>query len=352
MGDYRRIVEAAGNKASAWVPLYDHIVSSIVIEDITGAKFSHLINGDQADRNEYFRQYNRFFEKIGYDAIPFECIIAGILPGNKALYGHEPGSVHSMDDFKRYPWDQVPGLFKEKYYPLFQAFSDNLPAGMKGIGGPGNGVFECVQDVVGYEKLCLIKYDDEELFTMIFKKMAEVMELIWKDFIKTFSDAYCVLRFGDDLGFKTSTLLAPGDIRANCFPYYKKIISMVHEAGKPFLLHCCGKIFPVMDEIIALGINAKHSNEDQIAPFSYWVDTYGDRIALFGGIDTDHLYNYDEKQIAGLVTETCAYTSGKCGFALGSGNSITDYVPAKNYLAMIEAVRKFRGETPPRSLRA
>jgi uroporphyrinogen decarboxylase len=119
---------------------------------------------------------------------------------------------------------------------------------------------------------------------------------------------------------------------------------MIHGAGKPFLLHCCGKIFPVMDELIELGIDAKHSNEDQIAPFSFWVDTYGKRIALFGGIDTDNLVRLDEKQIAGLTKDVCSYTRGRCGFALGSGNSIAEYVPASKYMAMNRAVREFRGE--------
>ncbi|MDR1410624.1 MAG: hypothetical protein LBI91_00290 [Spirochaetaceae bacterium] len=342
--DYNRIVDAARNIRSEWVPLYDHIVAPNVIEDITGKNFSGLINGDDADRDEYFKNYNRFFEKIGYDAIPFECIIAGGLPGNRALYGHEPGSIHTMEDLRKYPWEEVPGIFREKYYPLFRSFAANLPPGMKGVGGPGNGVFECVQDITGYQNLCFIKYDDEELFRMLFEKMGVVIEKIWKEFLENFADAYCIMRFGDDLGYKTSTLFPPEDIRGNIFPVYKRIINMIHGAGKPFLLHCCGKIFSVMDELIALGIDAKHSNEDQIAPFSFWVDTYGKRVALFGGIDTDSLVRMDEKQIAGLTGDVCSYARGRCGFALGSGNSITEYVPASKYMAMNRAVREFRGE--------
>ena len=344
MGDYRRLADAAWNKAGKWVPLYDHIVASNVIEDLIGRKFADLMNGDKADLNEYFKIYNKFFEDSGYDAIPFECIISGILPGNRALYGHEPGSIHSMDDFNTYPWDDAPRLFRERYYPLFEAFAANLPPGMKGVGGPGNGVFECVQDIVGFEKLCIMKYEDEELFALLFSKMGEVIEAIWKDFISRFQEAYCVMRFGDDLGFKTSTLLPPADVQEHIFPVYRKVIGQVHAAGKPFLLHCCGKIFPLMDGLIELGINAKHSNEDQIAPFSQWIDDYGGRIALFGGVDTDHLVSWDEKQIAELVTETCSHAAGRCGFALGSGNSIADYVPAANYAAMIRAVREFRGD--------
>ncbi|MDR0876415.1 MAG: hypothetical protein LBN21_00050 [Treponema sp.] len=344
MGDYRRMVDAAQNKITGWTPLYEHIVSAKVLEEIAGNKFSGLINGDAGDVNEYFKQYNHFFEDHGYDAIPFECCITNILPGTHALAGHEPGSIQNMDDFKKYPWEAIPGIFKEKFYPLFQAFQDNLPPGMKGVGGPGNGVFEIVQDLTGFEALCIIKYDDEELFSLLFQRVGETMETIWKDVIRRFGDAYCIMRFGDDLGYKTSTLLPPDDIRNQCFPAYRKIINLVHGAGKPFALHSCGCIFSVMDGLIDLGINAKHSNEDQIAPFSQWIDTYGKRIAFFGGIDTDHLCQYDEKQITELVTETCAYASTRCGFALGSGNSITDYVPPASYLAMIRAVRAFRGE--------
>ena len=45
-----------------------------------------------------------------------------------------------------------------------------------------------------------------------------------------------------------------------------------------------------MDDLIEkAGIDAKHSNEDQIAHFSKWVELYGERIGNFGGIDTDVL---------------------------------------------------------------
>ena len=52
----------------------------------------------------------------------------------------------------------------------------------------------------------------------------------------------------------------------------KRVIGLVHLADKKFLLHSCGNIFTVMEEILACGIDAKHSNEDQIAPFDKWID--------------------------------------------------------------------------------
>lgn len=100
-----------------------------------------------------------------------------------------------------------------------------------------------------------------------------------------------------------------------------------------------------MEDIINVAqINAKHSNEDQIAMFSVWVDKYGDRIGNFGGVDTDHLCRKSEQEIGKIVDEVIAYSKGHGGIAIGSGNSIPEYVPAAGYLAMVEAVRKARKE--------
>jgi len=219
-----------------------------------------------------------------------------------------------------------------------------LPAGMKAVGGVGNGVFECVQDLTGYMSLCYLREDDPELYADLFKKIGDLMVGYWKRFLAEFSDVFCVMRFGDDLGFKSTTLLSTDDIKEHVVPQYKRVIDLVHSAGKPFLLHSCGCIFNVMDDLIEAGIDAKHSNEDQIAPFPVWVERYGDKIGNFGGIDTDAVCRLDKKEMREYITEVVAKCKGHGGFAFGSGNSIPNYVPAEGFMNMVEIVRELRGE--------
>ena len=118
----------------------------------------------------------------------------------------------------------------------------------------------------------------------------------------------------------------------------------MHDTGKPFLLHSCGCIFNVMDDIIAAGIDAKHSNEDQIAPFSYWVEQYGDKIGNFGGIDTDAVCRLSEPDMFAYIKDVVDCALGHGGFAFGSGNSIPDYVPTDGFLAMNRSIRTIRGD--------
>lgn len=343
--NYQNIVDAAWNRAPERLPLYEHLISIEVMEEILGVSFAHLYSGEAQDLDGFFYQYCRFFREMGYDTVSYEGCITDILPNGGALGGHKTGAIQSWEDFNSYPWDTIQELYFNLHAPHFEALRRNMPQGMKAVGGVGNGIFECVQDLVGYMDLCFMREDEPELYEAVFQKVGEVALGIWKRFLRDYGDIYCVCRFGDDLGFKSATLLAPDDVRNWIIPQYKKIIDAVHEAGKPFLLHSCGCIFEVMDDLIAAGINAKHSNEDQIAQFPVWVERYGDKIGNFGGIDTDAVCRLPKDEMEVYIREVIEKCQGHGGFAFGSGNSIPNYVPVEQYQHMVKCVRRIRGET-------
>ncbi len=344
--DYNNIVDAALNKVPSRYPLYEHIVSIKVIGEIIGVDMSQLLNSAELSvRRKFFEYYCGFFKDNGYDAVPWECCIGAAMPGSGSLGAHKPPEINNADDFNNYPWQEVEGIYFDKFSELFELLREAMPEGMKAIGGVGNGIFECVQEVVGYENLCMISVDDPELYKKLFQTVGETNLGIWKRFLDNFGDIFAVCRFGDDLGYKAATMLAPGDIINNIVPQYKRIVEEVHSRGKPFLLHSCGCIFDVMEEIISEAkIDAKHSNEDVIAPFDEWVNRYGNRIGNFGGMDMDVVCRSSPGEIRrytlDVLERNCKPESG--GLAFGTGNSIAEYIPPTGYLAMVEAVRDFR----------
>lgn len=344
--DYHRIIDVANNKWVDKVPLYEHLIGAKVIKDIMGTEpFEQMFSKDDKESVEAFSQYFDFWREMGYDTASYEFSSCGILVGAGALGGHKDGCIKTREDFEKYPWAEIPDRFFGEYSRIIRNLEEACPDDMRLIGGVGNGIFEAVQDIVGYMDLCYIKADDEELYRDIFKAMGEAQFKIWDRFMSEFSDKFCLLRFGDDLGFKSQTLISTDDINENIIPVYKKIIARVHKENKPFLLHSCGAIFDVMDNLISEAeINAKHSNEDQIAHFSKWVEMYGDKIGNFGGIDTDVLCRQSPSYIHDYVFDCLDRVKGKGGIAFSSGNSIPDYVPTEGYLAMVDAVREWRGD--------
>ncbi len=343
--DYRYVENAARNQEASRLPLYEHLIDTGKIEEFYNKSFAGWYDSSEKEMEEYFHYYCKFLKENGYDIVPFECCVGGILPGGGALGDSRVDPViKTMEDFNNYPWEELPDRFFKMYGKMLHALRKQLPEGMKAVGGVGNGVFECVQDLTGYENLCYMMYDEEELFTGLFQKIGQNNRAIWERFMKEYGDLYCVLRFGDDMGYKSNTLLSADTFREFLIPQYKPIIDLVHSYDKPFLLHSCGCIFSIMDDLIAAGIDAKHSNEDQIALFPEWVERYGDRIGNFGGFDVDAVCQLDKKALKEYVVDVLQQVKGHGGVAIGTGNSIPSYVPLENYLNMIEIVREYRGD--------
>ena len=342
--DYTHIVDAASNRAAKRLPLYEHVINEDFIERVLGEPFSTYNDGTYEGACAYLTAYCRFYREMGYDTVSYERCIGPSMPGSGSLGGHKDGVIKTRADFEKYPWAEIPDLYFEQNTRWFRALAAAMPAGMKGIGGVGNGIFECVQDIVGYMDLCYIREDDPALYADLFRKVGETNLAIWRRFLDMFGDVFCVVRFGDDLGFKSATLLPEEDVRAHVITAYKPIINEVHAHGKRFLLHSCGNIFGVMDDLIAAGIDAKHSNEDIIAPFTEWVNRYGNKIGNFGGIDASELCLLDEKGVTQYVTDVLRACEGHGGIAFSTGNSVPGYIPTENYLAMIQAVRTYRGD--------
>jgi hypothetical protein len=98
-----------------------------------------------------------------------------------------------------------------------------------------------------------------------------------------------------------------------------------------------------MPDILANSIDAKHSNEDQIAPFDTWIEKYADKIGLFGGFDMNFLILNSYDDVFEKVLEKGVQFRAKAnGYGLGSGNSIPDYMNIDGFNAMIDAVKEIR----------
>ncbi|RKZ91187.1 MAG: hypothetical protein DRQ40_10160 [Gammaproteobacteria bacterium] len=346
--DYQNFADVMRNKHPARLPLYEHIISPLIMEQVLEKPFASLFAGDEKDLVEYFTHYCNFFKEMTYDVASFEVCVTEILPDGGALSGGKPGPIQNRSDFESYPWDDLPRLFWEVAAPRFEALANCLPDGMKAVGGIGNGVFEISEDLVGLEHLPFMQIDDPELYTDVYERIGDVMCTIWSVFLKQYGHAFVACRFGDDLGFKSSLLTNPSTLKQNVFPQYERVIDLVHDSGLPFLLHSCGCIFEVMEDILDIGIDAKHSNEDAIAPYGRWITDYGDRIGLLGGFDMDFLCSKTSSEVYSAVLEQGKrFRALARGYALGSGNSIPDYVPVENYLAMIRAAQAIRQDEEP-----
>jgi len=203
------------------------------------------------------------------------------------------------------------------------------------VWGPG-GVLENVTSLVGYDNLCYMLAEDPDLVKDIFEAVGSRL-IQYYEICCQFQTVGALIS-NDDWGFTTQTLLSPDDLRKYVFPYHKKIVEVIHASGKPAILHSCGNLANVMDDIIDdMKYDAKHSFEDNILTIEDAYRKYHNRIALLGGIDLDFVCRESPETIKNRCCSMIDLSRGCTGYALGTGNSVPEYVPMENYFAMIQS---------------
>jgi uroporphyrinogen decarboxylase len=245
--------------------------------------------------------------------------------------------VADRASFERYPWPD-PGDFPTD---RLERIAPELPAGMKlMIIGPG-GVLENAVRLVGYERLCLMIFDDPDLVGELFEAVGSRLVAYYREALE--HDSVGAVWANDDWGFKTQTMLSPGDMRRFVIPWHARIAEAAHAAGKPVVMHSCGCLDAVMEDVIGvIGHDGKHSYEDAIRPVEEAYEELAGRIAVIGGIDVDYVCRSAPEAVYERSRAMLERAAGRGGYALGTGNSVPEYVPDENYFAMAAAALEAR----------
>jgi len=187
--DYTHLLSVLNNSRPLRLPLYEHHIDPPFICKMTNEtlEIDGLTNNEL---DEYFRKYIGFWKAMTYDGFDYEAAICEIFPDHGAIYGGMLGPIQTHEDFDKYPWDELPKLFWEKYTPRLESIRRNIPPGMKAYGGCGYGIFESAQDLVGYEYLCLMPYLDPALFADLFQRIGDLYVALWTEMVARYSDIF------------------------------------------------------------------------------------------------------------------------------------------------------------------
>jgi len=254
----------------------------------------------------------------------------------RAFMEEHHGPITTWEEFEAYPWPDPAKASTE----TFEWYERNLPDDMCLVGNANAHYCEWLCWLMGYESLCYALHDQRDLVEAIHEKIHGVVLATMRR-MHGFTRIKAVWG-SDDMGFKTQTLISPDDTRRFVLAGHKIAAEMAHAEGWLYLVHACGNLREIMTDLIDdVKIDAKHSFEDTIESVIDAKGAYGDRCALIGGIDVDFLCRADETAIRRRVRKTLDACMPGGGYCLGSGNSVANYVPVSNYLAMIDEGRRY-----------
>ncbi|MGB9677680.1 MAG: hypothetical protein ACPLZ9_03590 [Candidatus Ratteibacteria bacterium] len=334
-----------GNKKAEKVHFAELLMDYEIKKYITEKYFNEKwIEYSEENKEKFIKQEINFWYKLGYDYVRIAGGIsfpvgktrktkdtAILSKGERNWVEEGVGVIKNWSDFENYPWQKK----DEIDYSIYEIASKKLPDGMKMLVCPSSGVFEIASEtLLGFENMSYLIVDDFSLVESVFNKVGEIIYEFYKNVIEI--DNVEGFFQGDDLGFKTSTFLSPTLLRKLVIPWHKKFAEIAHKKGKMYWFHCCGNILNVIDDFINdVKIDGFHSFQDEIIPVWDFKKRYGEKIAVLGGVDVNKLASYDEKNLRKYVREIL----DRCmpyRYALGSGNSIANYIVPENYLIMLD----------------
>jgi len=323
------------------------------VKDVVWERYE-LGNGiSESDPHYRLKREIRLHEFLGYDVFRFEFLphtlhfdmpfvdandttsIGGQHRGTREWTEEHEGPIRSWKDFESYKWPSVSDIDLSS----LEWFEKNLPENM-GVYDLTAHILEMISFLFGYETMCYKMADEPALVDAVAEKIGR--------YYVEYTNLLCgfdrvPLAWGsDDMGFKTATLVSPEFLRKTVLPWHRACADAAHDHDKPYLLHNCGNLEAIMEDLIEdVGIDGKHSFEDAIVPVTAAYRKYGGLISILGGIDVDFLCRADEPAIRRRVRDTLDVCMRGTGYCLGTGNTVANYMPVDNYLAMLDEGRKY-----------
>jgi uroporphyrinogen decarboxylase len=146
----------------------------------------------------------------------------------------------------------------------------------------------------------------------------------------------------DDVAYRTDLLVSPAVLRRHVFPVYQRLNAMCHQHDVLTLYHSDGNVEKVLDDIMAAGFDVFNPIEPLAMDIRALKRRVRGRLALIGNVDLSYtLTRGTPQEVEAEVRALIRDVAPGGGYALASANSIPEYVPWRNFVAMHAAWLKY-----------
>lgn len=242
---------------------------------------------------------------------------------------HE-GRIRTRRDVDTYPWPDPETL---DYSPFLEA-RDLLKPGMKLIAILGK-VFTAAWQLLGLEHFCELMYDDPALLRDLLDRIGALQVAVAERLVGL--DTVGAVWVADDIAYRSGSMVAPEWLIERVFPYYGAMGEICRNAGKPFIYHSDGNVTSMIETIAGCGFSALHPIEPESMDIYELRRRVGTGLCLLGNIRVHTLSVGTPEEVRELVRDRVVNLGHEGAYCVGSSNSVPNYVPLKNYEAMLQA---------------
>ena len=189
---------------------------------------------------------------------------------------------------------------------------------------------------MGIDEFSYATVDNPELINKIHRRFSEWSVQVVEHLNEMDFDFFWC---NDDLAGNQGPFMSPKIFREIFLPNMKMVADKIK---KPWIYHSDGNLFPIMEDLLSLGMTAIHPIQPAAMDIGKMKREYGQRVGIVGNIDLDYTLPLGTEEEVDAEVRNRILTAGPGGgYIISSANSLTDYCKADNVLAMSRAIKKY-----------
>jgi len=151
--------------------------------------------------------------------------------------------------------------------------------------------FHNVADLFGMDNYFLKMLMEPDIVHAVTQKVCEFYLEANQRFFEQAGNLVDGFFFGNDFGTQKTLIIALDQFNEFIMPWFKKFTAQGHRYNYQVVLHSCGAIYDVIDQIINAGVDCIHPIQAKAAKMDAQTlaDSFKGRVTFMGGIDSQYL---------------------------------------------------------------
>lgn len=199
----------------------------------------------------------------------------------------------------------------------------------------GFSLYERAWTLRGMENLMMDFYDHPDFVRRLLDaiadyNIAQIMKAMQYDIDAVY--------FGDDWGQQHGLQMGPAIWRQFIYPVLKRMYAAVRSNGKYVMIHSCGDVDELFDDLISIGLNCFNPFQPEVMDTKMLLKKYHRRLAFHGGLSTQKTLPYGSIEDVRIQTEELLQSGLNGGYIFSPAHAVEGDVPVENMVAFIETL--------------
>jgi uroporphyrinogen decarboxylase len=215
--------------------------------------------------------------------------------------------------------------------------------GLAVYGGVWASVFTTSRSMLGEEEYFVAMAVYPELVEALVSRLAAFYLSANEAYLSACAEFLDIYYFGSDFGTQGSLFISPSMFRRFYAPHLAALAAQAHRHGLKVMYHTCGAVSPLIDDLVACGIDILDPVQVDAAGMSPEdLSRWKGRIAFHGGISTQTLLPNGTPEEVYATTQSTIAALGPLGLIVAPDQEVIGDVPVENIDAMVRAAKEFK----------